>query len=264
MTGHVFTTHLLALFTAIPIFIKIIYLLFPLILAILHIYVGKLYWLHRIIPKRRWLSLGCGVSIAYVFLEILPELTEAQLQLEKTQLMLIQFVENHVYVLALVGLGVFYGLELLALRSRRQNRENKQEDVTSLNVFWLHIGAFVIYNFLIGEVFSNTEEHSLVETFFLFIAIALHFLVNDDSLREHHKQIYDRVGRWCLAGGLLLGWLVGQALDFHEAAIASLWAFIAGGIIFNTLKEEIPDRRDSCFWAFSLGVVGYATLLFLT
>lgn len=243
--------------------IQIIYLLFPIILAILHIYVGKFYWLHQIIPKRRWLSFGSGVSIAYVFLEILPELTQAQQEIEKTLLTIIGFLEHHVYILALIGLALFYGLELLALRSRRQNREENQKDVTSLHIFWLHIGVFAIYNLLIGELFSNTQEHGLVDTFFLFIAIALHFFVNDDSLREHHKHSYDRVGRWVLAGALFGGWAVGQAMEFHEAAIASLWAFIAGGIIFNTLKEEIPDRRDSCFWAFILGAAGYSTLLFL-
>lgn len=242
---------------------QIIYVLFPIILAIVHIYIGKFDWLHKIIPKKRWLSLGGGVSITYVFLDILPELTQAQENIENIPLAAIRFLEHHVYLLALFGLAIFYGLELLALRSRRENRESGREDVTSLNVFWLHIGAFAIYNFLIGELFSNTEEHSLLNTFFLFIAIALHFLVNDDSLREHHKHSYDRVGRWVLAGALFGGWMVAQSLEFNEAAIASLWAFVAGGIIFNTLKEEIPDRRESCFWAFSLGITGYATLLFL-
>ncbi|MFP4006632.1 MAG: hypothetical protein ACLFV6_01305 [Spirulinaceae cyanobacterium] len=263
MMAHIFTFSLLAVFATDIIFTKIIYILFPIILAILHIYVGKLYWLHQIIPKKRWLSLGSGVSIAYVFLEILPELTQAQQKIEKTLLTIIVFLEHHVYILALVGLALFYGLELLALRSRRQNRESKQEDVTSLNIFWLHIGAFALYNFLIGELFSNVEEQGLINTFFLFIAIALHFLVNDDSLREHHKHSYDGVGRWLLAAALFMGWIVGQAMEFPEAAIGSFWAFIAGGIIFNTLKEEIPDRRDSCFWAFILGVAGYSTLLFL-
>jgi hypothetical protein len=244
-------------------FVEIIYILFPIILAVLHIYIGKLYWIHNIIPKERWLSLGSGVSITYVFLDILPELTQAQQEIEQTQLTAIVFLEHHVYILALVGLSLFYGLELLALRSRRRNREAGREDTTSVNVFWLHIGAFAIYNLLIGELFSHTEERSLVSAFLLFFALALHFLVNDDSLRSHHKKTYDRVGRWLLAGTLILGWTVGQYIELHGAAIASLWAFIAGGIILNTLKEEIPDRNESCFWAFSLGAAGYATLLLI-
>lgn len=246
------------------IFLDLVYLSFPLILSILHIYVGKLYWLHKIISKERWVSLGSGVSIAYVFLEILPELTQAQKKLEQTSFTILRSLESHVYILALVGLGVFYGLELIALRSRRQNREAGYVDATSPSVFWLHIGAFAIYNFLIGEVFSNIERQNLLSAFFFFIAIALHFLVNDDSLREHHKQTYDRLGRWILAGALFCGWTISQFWEMHEVAIASLWAFIAGGIIFNVLKEEIPDRRDSCFWAFSAGGIGYTILLLST
>ncbi|MEC4803626.1 MAG: hypothetical protein SAJ12_04400 [Jaaginema sp. PMC 1079.18] len=245
-------------------FFEVIYVLFPIVLSVVHIYVGKFYWLHKIIPKERWISLGSGVSIAYVFLEILPELTQAQRKIEQTQLAVIRYLESHVYILALLGLSLFYGLELLALRSRRQNRESKQVDTTSLDVFWVHIGAFAIYNFLIGEVFSKIEQRDLLGAFLFFIAIALHFLINDDGLRAHHKNIYDRVGRWLLAGALFLGWVSSQWWELHEAAIASLWAFIAGGIVFNTLKEEIPERQESCFWAFSIGAIGYTILLLLT
>jgi zinc transporter ZupT len=40
-----------------------------------------------------------------------------------------------------------------------------------------------------------------------------------------------------------------------------LRAFIAGGILFNMLQEELPAERESKAWAFVAGAVVYACLL---
>jgi zinc transporter ZupT len=49
--------------------------------------------------------------------------------------------------------------------------------------------------------------------------------------------------------------------DFLSPAIALLFAFLAGGVILNVLKEELPEERQSRFWAFTLGAGFYAVLL---
>ena len=40
-----------------------------------------------------------------------------------------------------------------------------------------------------------------------------------------------------------------------------LFALLAGGVIMNVLKEELPEERESCFWALALGAAVYAALL---
>lgn len=57
--------------------------------------------------------------------------------------------------------------------------------------------------------------------------------------------------------------MIGYGTEIHQAAIAVLFAFLAGGVILNVLKEELPEERKSCFWAFAVGVGAY-TLLLLT
>jgi zinc transporter ZupT len=91
--------------------------------------------------------------------------------------------------------------------------------------------------------------------------MALHFVVNDHGLREAHKHVYDRIGRWILAAAVIVGWAIGQGTQIHEAAIAVLFAFLAGGLVLNVLKEELPEDRESKFWAFALGAATYAALL---
>ncbi|GET41555.1 hypothetical protein MiSe_63670 [Microseira wollei NIES-4236] len=91
--------------------------------------------------------------------------------------------------------------------------------------------------------------------------MALHFVVNDSGLREHHKQIYDRIGRFLLAAAIIVGWVLGSATEIGLAAIAVLFAFLAGGVILNVLKEELPEERESRFWAFALGAGIYTAIL---
>ncbi len=229
-------------------------------LAIIHLFSGKLRFLNAK-PRSRWLSFGSGVSVAYVFVHILPELSKAQLTLQNSLDIGLIFLEHHVYLVALLGLAVFYGLERFASKSRQRNQKAGKGDVTALDVFWIHIASFAVYNALIGYLLVHREESSIKSLLFYFFAMALHFVVNDNGLRENHKQIYDRIGRWLLVAAIIVGWVIGIGTVIHQAAVAVLFAFLSGGIVLNVLKEELPEERESRFWAFTFGAFGYAILL---
>lgn len=229
-------------------------------LVIVHLFSGKLRFL-RATPRSRWLSFGSGVSVAYVFVHILPELSQAQVTLQSSVNIELAFLEHHVYLVALLGLAVFYGLERFATQSRQHSQKIGKGDVTSSGVFWIHIASFAVYNALIGYLLVHREESDLKSLFFFSFAIALHFVVNDNGLRENHKQIYDHIGRWLLAAAIIVGWVIGISTVIHQAAVAVLFAFLAGGIVLNVLKEELPQERESRFWAFAWGAIGYAIVL---
>ena len=59
---------------------------------------------------------------------------------------------------------------------------------------------------------------------------------------------------------MLAGWAVGLLFDISEAALAVLFAFLAGGVVMNVLKEELPEERESRFWAFALGAALYSAV----
>ncbi len=165
--------------------------------------------------------------------------------------------------MALVGLATFYGLDRLATESRRRKRKDGGEDSTEAGVFWIHIGSFALYNFLTGYLLLDRLDSGLDALVLFALAMALHFVVNDYGLREHHKGLYTRIGRWVISAAVLLGWAVGLAGEIPEAAIAVLTAFLAGGVIMNVLKEELPEERQSRFWAFAVGAAAYAALLLI-
>ncbi|GHA72008.1 hypothetical protein [Pontibacter akesuensis] len=227
-----------------------------LVLALIHFFGTRLRFLEGL-PRSVWLSLAGGVSVAYVFLHLFPEFSEGQAHIKEFG-GLGGFLEHHVYLMALIGLAFFYGLERAVIEDKQEQGKGQKP---SGGVFWIHIGSFAIYNALIGYLLFQREEGALQELILFSIAMALHFIVNDYALQEHHKERYKRIGRWVLVVALVAGWVVGYLLQISESAIALLMAFVGGGVILNVMKEELPEERASRYWAFALGAGLYATLL---
>lgn len=233
------------------------------ILVGVHVFAGKIKWL-QVIPRSRWLSMASGVSVAYVFLHLLPELAKAQAHIEQQfghALQLIQYLDHHIYLVALAGLAVFYGLERMAVRSRLERAQFTKEDRTSDMVFWIHIVAFAGYNVLIGYLVFHLEDQSARGLISFLLAMALHFLVNDYGLAEHHKEAYQTKGKWILCLAIVLGAAGGNFSSAPEGAIYVALSFLAGGVILNVLKEELPEKRQSRFWAFGAGALAYSIIL---
>jgi hypothetical protein len=259
------------------------------LLALVHLFTPALRFLGGT-PRSVWLSVAGGVSVAYVFVHLLPELAEGQLHVSRAVdaaaerpavpegvPMALGFAERHVYVIALAGLAVFYGLDKLAKRSRGQRPEGTSpgdddrphrhesdvdpETATSAGVFWIHMGSFGLYNVLIGYLLLHRETAETADLAFFAVAMALHFLVTDFGLNEDHRHRYRGVGRWLLVLALAAGVALGAGTALPRATVAVLIAFLAGGVILNVLKEEVPDERQSRFWAFTGGMAAYAALL---
>lgn len=228
-------------------------------LALIHLFNHHLRFLDKM-PRSAWLSAAGGISVAYVFLHLLPELAEGQEVLREQMPPAIRVIEHHIYLVAFTGLALFYGLERAAVGSRAEHRGHRGQDVPAPGMFWLHVASFSLYNFLIGYLLTGPRR-SAQELGFFFVAMALHFLVTDSGLREHYKHLYTRFGRWVLAVAVLAGWAAGEAFDLPEAAVRILIALLAGGVILNVLKEELPEERKSRFSAFLIGGAFYAALL---
>ena len=239
-----------------------------LLLAALHLFGSALRFL-TLVPRSGWLSAAGGVSVAYVFVHVLPELAKGQAAIEgeageggeAAAGPMLEFLEHHVYLVALVGLAVFYGVEKHSLSARRRRDEHEGEDRTTDAAFWLSITSFAVYNAVIGYLLLRPELEELTQLALYTLALGVHFVINDMALREHHRDAYHRVGRWMIAGAILAGWVAGIATDVSERVIALVIAFIAGGVVLNVLKEELPGERLAQFSPFAAGAVGYAVLL---
>jgi zinc transporter ZupT len=260
-------------------------LLLTLSLTCLHLFADKLHWLKVISPKR-WLSFSGGVAIAYVLVNILPSLSQDQQAIIQAGDAIASSFMQQVYVVTLVGLLVFYGLEILAMESSKSKNFNwhptpilarkgglitpfstklNRPDRFNINqvpkTFWLHLTSAALSNALFSYLLNHTAKN--IDCLLLFVALTLHYLVVDRNLQRSQKVAYDRIGRWVLVGALWLGSMLRLIMPVGGVAIAFLKAFLAGGIILGVLTREIPERQESCFWSFVSGAAVYTTILLL-
>ena len=129
-------------------------------LVLVHVFAHRLKFLDGT-PRSRWLSAAGGISLAYVFLHLLPELAEGQALLAEEGLGL-GLVEFEIYGLALIGLLAFYGVERMVQVENGVGREDIRREVAEGGPrreatetrqhpsFWLHLTTFTIYNVIIG------------------------------------------------------------------------------------------------------------------
>lgn len=215
------------------------------------------------IPRSRFLSLAAGVAVSYVFVHLLPELNEYQdIVSKRLNNGIFQYIENHTYIIALFGLVLFYSLERLVKLSN-ESHSLKDPDKPRSGIFWIHIASFFIYNAVIGYLLVHQLFNRTYGLLFYFLALGVHFITNDWSLRKDHKQIYDTYGRLLLSFAILFGWGVGTLTEISDFGISILQAFIAGGVILNVMKEELPSEQKSSISSFLAGVIGYTALLLL-
>ncbi len=114
-------------------------------------------------------------------------------------------------------------------------------------VFWLHLGSFLVYNALITYTLPLNYRTNVPFAVLFTVAMGLHFVLSDRGLEEHYGKQFDRwPPRLLLAGALLLGWLLATLLaPTSSVTVSLLTAFLAGSILLNVFKEEIPSTRRS-------------------
>lgn len=212
------------------------------------------------LPRPSMLSFGSGVSIAYVFVHLLPEVDHASETVAGGDAALLPW-GLPIYVVVLAGLVAFYGLEQFVQRSRGADPGRSNSNGGFDGVFWLHVGSFATYNALLGHLLAERTGQPAVDIVLYAAAIGLHFLVNDHGLRAHHETLYHHVGRWVLAGAVVVGAVSGIVVHVEAVVLDVLVSLLAGAIVLNVVKEELPSDREAQFPAFLSGILLYTALL---
>ena len=211
--------------------------------------------------RRRWISAAAGVSVAYVFVDVLPELGQLNSVLvEAGGGESALFAEQRIYILVLVAFVVMYGLQHFVMTTHRSER-SETDRVGPEPAYLLQMAGFAIYAGLIGYLLVERAEDGPVTLATYAAAMAIHFVIVNHSLAEEHEESYRRKGHWWLACSVVAGCLVGLALPLSEVAFARLFAILAGGVTITSLGAELPDDRRGRFWPFCAGALAYAVLL---
>jgi hypothetical protein len=218
------------------------------LLALIHLFAGRLPVISHL-PRPVWVSCAGGVAAAYVFLHLLPEMAG-----EAGASALGQAIA---YPIALAGTLAYVGVDRLGRRGSEDERGRRAG-----HAFVPHMGAFALYNGLVGYMLVRREAESLLTEALYVFALGMHLLVVDRALRRDHAEDYDRAGRWVMAAAVVAGSLLGAGLALPPIGIEAGFAFLAGGMIVNVIKEELPERGR--FLPFLGAAAAYGVLLLAT
>lgn len=194
-------------------------------------------------------SFGGGLALAYVFLNLLPELELAH-----------HLLNDRVHLVTLFSFLVFYILEVRLLSAVA----NKSHAMSHGRVFWLHIGLSWLYTWLVIFALPNEVAEQLFFTIIGSLAIGLHLVYKDYVLREHHSEDYQSKGRYILALAPILGWLTHEMLEPNEYVSDLFIAVLAGFLMQNVFREELPKHTDVRIGWLVTGAGVFSLLVWLT
>jgi hypothetical protein len=208
-------------------------------------------------------SFTTGMSIAYVFMHMMPELHEARETIAESESMATPFDGLLIYYLALIGFIAFLGNE--RLRSHLSKFDdaliNSGSEMTLSKSFLVHIAGLVIYIGLMSYLLVRSTESSITGIALFAFVFGGHFLVMAHGLIKEHALGYQRYGRWILAFGVFLGWLIGVLTILPENSLAMLTAFLAGGVIMINSMIELSANKEGRFAWFAVGGLIYGFLI---
>jgi hypothetical protein len=218
---------------------------------------GKLRPFRRLVREERSaVSFGAGVATAYVFVHVMPELNRARRAFAESTSLPLYYEGMSIFYVSLMGFLLFYGLDHLR---KRLHETSTKERVG--RAFIISISGFAAYVGLMAYLLVHNLEDTPRSVGLFVLAIAVHFLGVDHSLREQYGAVYERIGRRVLAAMSLFGWGVGMLVALPRSVLALMIAFISGAVIMNSSITELPSESKGRFLPFMYGGLAYGLIL---
>lgn len=196
----------------------------------------------------RFLSFAAGISFAYVFVDLLPTLEKGQPVLKKSFGDVLPYLDNHAYLIALLGVLFYYGL-------------HTQSASGVTRFFWISTGGYLLFNFFVGASLSDSSNPDIQPILLFTTAMGMHYFVRDHNAEIDQPLLYEKQARWMLVGALIAGYLVGYLTHIPDVIVAVIVSFLAGGIFLNALRYELPKRENVGYFFFVIGSLLYTAIL---
>jgi hypothetical protein len=215
-----------------------------LVLAMIHVIFPSL---EKAFAKHRKLLLPfCGgTAIGYVFLYMLPKLSDYTAYIIKNSAGGWEFLYYRAYLFALAGLLTYLIINRLNVLNLLQARRTQI----------IHAVGFCFYNIILGYIISDPPRSGIMIYVLGTFALGAHFIGVDHQIRRWHDSAYDLYLRWLLSFSVLAGWGLGIFIRLPKEVLVSVTAFLTGGILINVMTEELPAESEDRLGPFLAGVI---------
>lgn len=198
----------------------------------------------------RLVAVAGGVAVGYVALYLLPKIGDYTAALVAARPELPELLQYRLYLFFLAGLVVYFFIDRAGTNGQ-------------LLPTWLHGSAFAVYSFATGYVLASVPRPGYFPYIPAALALGLHFIGICHQLRAWHPAAFDRYIRWLLGVSALAGWVAGTLDAFPKSVLATIVAFLGGGILVNVLREEWPDKSPGRTIPFLVGIGLFVALIII-
>jgi zinc transporter ZupT len=218
---------------SLPIFFA---LLLGLLLGLIHFFSENLKPAEGL-KQYRIISFAAGISIAYLFLDLLPQTYEAAVHLKQL-----------VFVFLLFGFAVFHLAEKFVY-------QHSEQDTLARELKEFHSISFFCYYFLVGIVLRDKIQISVLEGSLFMIPIALHAGLSTASLARIHGEVRESfLLKTTLSLSALLGVIFAILIKVPAVLNNILISFIAGILLYIIVKEFLPEKKKGQPLFFIIGL----------
>ncbi len=183
-------------------------------------------------------SLSAGLFLSYLLLELFPRIAIDGAAVWG----------RFVFVFLLAGFTVYHVLEKHAYQHHRRTRAQVRE-LTHLNAAGFALDSFIVGVFLV-LFFQGQPRGVQVAAFLPFF---LHSLSASLTLQHLQERFRQHETRW-LALAPVAGAAAAMALPLPQGAFYAVLAFLAGVLLYVTIRHALPEGRDGDKTLFVAGV----------
>lgn len=193
------------------------------------------------ISKGKFLSFATGISVAYIFLYIFPEVVK------------ISPSSSFIFVLAGFSLLRLLEVHIHKHRSLKLMKKELKE---------LHASIFFVYHLFIGVVLLGILNSNLIGGLLFFLPLLFHSTISSASLPELHEKIKGTsLFRFILSLSTLLGVSIAILFNIPQSIDAAVLGFVTGALLYIVIRDSMPKDTKSKPMYFLLGVVLYTILI---
>jgi zinc transporter ZupT len=193
--------------------------------------------------RLKLLSFSGGVSLAYIFLELLPASYDA-----------VPHLHRILFFLMLAGFCIFYLAEKHLYRHQSSKRESELTKT--------HLYAFFLYHFFLGLVLAHMTSTTFLRGLLFFFPLLIHTMASTASLNEVHPRFKEHpFAKSLLANSSLLGVLFAIFFPLSPVTYYALLSFIIGVLLYVVIRDLLPEDEGGSPAYFVMGILLYSLLL---
>ena len=200
---------------------------------------------HIRVRRDQVVSFSSGVSITYIFVQLLPEFN--QIALESSEL---------VFIFPLLGFSSIHLLEKYVAKAGLGEKEMRKDygEIHSAFLFFYH-GA-------IGYLIASLLVESTISGLLFFIPVVLHIAVSSFSMTELHESFFQKkTVKIGISIAPVIGVLLHQFGNISTQHFNPVFGTVVGMFFYVVIRDSMPDQDRGQPLEYIIGAIAYLAII---